>query len=157
MNIYSGVFLDQKEHRQSILLEIIQSSSCSSQADIIHEMRARGFAVTQPSISRDFRELGVAKVGGHYFVVPNAELVMGKAQHNLGDVSEVVFQVTEASPVGANLLVLKTATGAASLVALQIDQLKLNGVVGTIAGDDTIFIATKNKGVQKKLLTHFGM
>lgn len=146
--IYSQIKMELKEHRQSILLDILRHGGCHSQKDIVKEMQLRGCEVTQPSISRDFKELGVVKLGGRYTVL-GSEV---EAEH----VQEATFQVLDATPAGANLLVLKTPTGAASLVAIQIDKLGLQGIVGTVAGDDTIFVATKSKRVQRKLLDQFG-
>lgn len=132
-----------KEHRQKTLSRIIDSHEFTSQADVVSQMVKAGFDATQSSISRDFRELGIGKIGGVY---RTASALRGTFQ------SPIKLLIQSAEPAGENLLVVKTSPGGASAVAEAIDIEDVPGVVGTVAGDNTIFIATTTGVVQKKIL-----
>lgn len=103
-------------------------------------MLALGFQVTQSSISRDFKELGVTKIDGRYMV---PQIVQG---FKLGQ-----FVLTTAS-AGDNLFVVKTQSGWTSAVSDAIDNLGIEGVVGTVAGENTILIATKDGATHSRIL-----
>jgi transcriptional regulator of arginine metabolism len=97
-------------------------------------------------VSRDLRELGVAKAGDHY-IVPTAEDVL--AVNHFGAIANFVLDVRTAGP---SLTVVKTTTGTAQSVAVAIDKSNWSEVVGTISGDDTIFLATEDARDQRKLV-----
>lgn len=118
-----------KENRQKALSEIIKSQKIGKQGDLLKAMEAIGISATQASLSRDIAELGVLKENGHYVLHP-ASFYQGG-----------ILQIISIQPAGPNLLVVKTAAGAASAVSSGIDDAKIDDVVGTIAGDDTIFVA----------------
>jgi transcriptional regulator of arginine metabolism len=138
--------MNAKHQRQETLVALLESEKLSNQHEVVEKMRARGFDVTQPSISRDFRELGVVKLGGGYILArAGFERVNGAASVAGGRVRTV-------ERAGPNLLVARTEIGAANVVALELDRQSLDGIAGTIAGDDTVFIATKNRSVQDQLI-----
>ena len=97
------------------------------------------------SVSRDLRELGVAKVGDRY-VLPE------DATTPVADLRAVSAFVQQAIPAGPHLTVVRTTIGSAQSVALAIDRARWPEVVGTISGDDTIFIATDSARTQRALL-----
>jgi transcriptional regulator of arginine metabolism len=139
--------IEHSHTRKQRLLRIqflVTSESISSQEELVERLIEDGFPVTQSAISRDLRELGVAKAQGFYVLpdVPIAQMENGPAGLRL---------LRGTRPAGPNLLVLQTATGGASRVALALDQAAIPEVVGTIAGDDTIFVATANEQQQTKL------
>jgi transcriptional regulator of arginine metabolism len=105
----------------------------------------RGLEATQSSVSRDLRELGVAKVGGRYVAPPERE---GDPQELAG----AAAFVRTVRPAGPNLTVVLTVVGAAQTVALAIDRAGWPGVVGTLGGDDTVFVATAAARDQKHFL-----
>jgi transcriptional regulator of arginine metabolism len=107
-------------------------------------LRKHGHVATQSSVSRDLRELGVAKLGDRY-VLPDARA----APNN--DFSTLKQFVNSRATAGTNLTVLKTTVGAAQSVAVAIDTARWPEVVGTLSGDDTIFIATAGPRAQRKL------
>ena len=107
-------------------------------------LRKQGHAATQSSVSRDLRELGVAKMGQRY-VLPEP----GASVKN--DFSTLKQFVSAVLTAGTNLTVLKTTVGAAQSVAVAIDTARWPEVIGTISGDDTIFIATSGAREQLKL------
>jgi transcriptional regulator of arginine metabolism len=121
--------------RRDALRRIIRTGTVGRQADLVRLLEREGFEVTQSSVSRDLRDLGVAKVGDRY-VLPE------DATAPVADFSRVVGFVLGVVPAGPNLLVVRTTTGTAQSVALAIDRARWAEVVGTISGDDTIFVAT---------------
>jgi len=130
--------------RRSALARIIREQAVGRQSELVAMLRQHGHVATQSSVSRDLRELGVAKQGDRY-VLPDA-----KAQPN-SDFTTVKQFVRALSTAGANLTILKTTVGAAQSVAVAIDTARWPEVVGTISGDDTIFIATVGARQQHEL------
>jgi transcriptional regulator of arginine metabolism len=107
-------------------------------------LRKHGHVATQSSVSRDLRELGVAKLGDRY-VLPDAATAVKS------DFAALKQFVSARLTAGTNLTVLKTTIGAAQSVAVAIDTARWPEVIGTISGDDTIFIATAGAREQRKL------
>jgi transcriptional regulator of arginine metabolism len=130
--------------RRTALAKIIREQPVGRQAELVAMLRKHGHAATQSSVSRDLRELGVAKQGDRY-VMPES----GAAVKN--DFSTLKQFVREIKTAGTNLTVLRTTIGAAQSVAVAIDTSRWPEVIGTISGDDTIFIATAGVRDQHKL------
>jgi transcriptional regulator of arginine metabolism len=126
----------QREQRQAVILKLITGRQVSRQGEIAELLEKKGFSVTQSSVSRDLLDLGIVKVHGHY--------ALPKKQRN-----GIAFGLLSLDTAGENLIVAKCESGLASAVAVRIDEANINEIVGTIAGDDTIFIAVKEKGEQK--------
>lgn len=142
---------DVARERRQALSQIIRNGTVSTQAEIVSALRQLGFTATQSSISRDLRQLGVAKVGGGY-VLPATFLKPEKqAPNGAFEPSELSRWVRSVHAAGPNLLVVRTAIGAASQVAATIDGLGWAEIVGTVAGDDTIFVATEHKAAQARV------
>jgi transcriptional regulator of arginine metabolism len=131
--------------RRAAILRIIRDSTVHNQDELVKTLRKQGFDATQSSVSRDLRELGVAKAGDHY-IVPQAETAL--AADHFGAIANFVTAIRAA---GESLTVVKTTTGTAQSVAVAIDRSDWPEVVGTISGDDTIFIATADARAQRKL------
>jgi len=130
--------------RRSILAKIIREQSVGRQTELVAMLRKHGHVATQSSVSRDLRELGVAKLGDRY-VLPDAHV---PAKNDFSSLKQFVHARATA---GTNLTVLKTAVGSAQSVAVAIDTAQWPEVIGTISGDDTIFIATAGAREQRKL------
>jgi len=130
--------------RRSALAKIIREQTVGRQSELVAMLRKHGHAATQSSVSRDLRELGVAKLGDRY-VLPDTPA----APKN--DFSTLKQFVSAQLTAGTNLTVLKTTVGSAQSVAVAIDTARWPEVVGTISGDDTIFIATAGAREQRKL------
>ena len=137
--------MEEKAKRHKFLVKVLHEQNFSSQDEVAAAMEKAGFIVTQSSISRDFRELGVIKIGGRY--LPSAEL---KGDPESSALQRMILSIDTAGP---NILVVKTKSGCANAVAEQIDITEMSGVVGTVAGDNTFFVATKNKAVQSRVVT----
>lgn len=137
--------IHQSVARRAAILRIIGESTVRNQDELVKVLRKQGFDATQSSVSRDLRELGVAKAGDRY-ILPAQDT---DTPHN--PFAAVAKFVLEIKTAGASLTVLKTMTGTAQSVAVAIDSSDWSEVVGTISGDDTIFIATDEPKDQKKL------
>jgi transcriptional regulator of arginine metabolism len=127
----------QKSERQKLILELISDRTIARQDELAGELRQRGFEVTQASVSRDLDELGVVKVNGRY---ARAELDRDGA-NPLG--------ISSIETAGENLIVIRCLAGLASAAAVRIDAERIEEIVGTIAGDDTIFVAVRDKRDQR--------
>ena len=132
-----------RDQRQREILAILREHSVANQIVLMEELGRRGIQATQSSVSRDLRDLGIPRVAGRY--VPPA----GPAEGD-GDILQVARFVHGCKPAGPHLSVVFTATGAAQTVALAIDRAAWPEVVGTMAGDDTIFVATAGAQDQKR-------
>jgi transcriptional regulator of arginine metabolism len=139
--------IHQSVSRRAAILRILRESTVHNQDELVKVLRKQGFEATQSSVSRDLRELGVAKAGDHY-IVPSAEAPL--AVNPFAAIESFVIQIRTAGP---SLTVLKTTIGTAQSVAVAIDRSSWPEVVGTISGDDTIFIATEDARDQRKLTT----
>jgi len=135
--------------RRTLLAKIIRERAVGRQAELVALLRQLGFEATQSSVSRDLRELGVAKIGARYVLPENglAENTVTPKSH----FSSLRQFVHERTTAGVNLTVLKTRVGSAQSVAVAIDAARWPEVVGTISGDDTIFIATAGAREQAQL------
>ena len=129
----------QKERRHSAILALISENRIERQDELAELLEKQGFSVTQSSVSRDLVELGVVKFGGFYGLP-------------LKPKSETLFGLRSLALAGENLVVAKCESGLASACAVRIDAASLDEVVGTIAGDDTIFIAVRDSKGQKTVL-----
>jgi transcriptional regulator of arginine metabolism len=140
-----AVEIHQASLRRAAILRIIRDSAVHKQDELVRLLRKEGFDATQSSVSRDLRELGVAKAADRY-IVPSADQVIGADP--FAAVARFVVDVRTAGP---SLCVVKTTAGGAQSVASAIDQAHWSEIVGTIAGDDTIFIAIEDVRAQRKL------
>ena len=136
-----------KTKRQQKILSLIRARRIGTQQELSALLERAGFVATQSSISRDLEELGVVKHRG-YYTMPRAE--DGAASRGLLGLD----------PAGDCLVVAKCEPGLASSVAVEIDRAAIPEIVGTLAGEDTIFIAVlerkAQRAVMKKVLELFG-
>jgi transcriptional regulator of arginine metabolism len=132
---------DLKERRQRAIADLIRGNNLSSQEELAERLGSLGFAVTQATISRDLEQMGAVKVrrGGQFsYALP--EQVRNGPGPRLAAVFRDWVRSVEAA---ANLVVIKTPPGSAHLVGVALDHSDLAEVVGTICGDDTIFVACR--------------
>ncbi len=135
-----------QQRRRRAIAELLRSHAIRRQSELVRLLRARGLEATQSSISRDLRDLGVAKrTAGYSLPEPDR----GSNGDALRPVAEFVRDIRAAGP---NLLVISTAVGAAQRVCVTLDRARWPEVVGTISGDDTIFVATPGAGAQRRLV-----
>ncbi len=127
-----------REQRLQIIREILQSGEVRNQDEIAQQLASQGFVVTQSSVCRDLRELQVAKRMGRY-CLPEPKTTDAADSSPFADLAPLFRSAT---PAGPHLLVVRSVPGGASRVGLAIDTAGWPEVVGTVAGDDTLFVAT---------------
>jgi transcriptional regulator of arginine metabolism len=135
----------QQAARRQAILALLKQHRVSRQGELVRLLAQRGFPATQSSVSRDLRDLGVAKVGERYLAPQN---VGGPA----ADFGPLAGFIAGWSTAGPHLTVVRTAVGAAQSVAVALDRAGWTELVGTVSGDDTIFVATASARGQQSLL-----
>ncbi|MEG1537249.1 MAG: arginine repressor [Clostridiales bacterium] len=132
-----------KNRRHKVIREIIEDKSIETQCQLTEELRQHGFNVTQATISRDIKEMGLIKVssGANSF---RYSFPPGLLAGNSFDRAKRMFRDNLLRvETGSGLVVLKTLPGTAQGVAFCIDGLNWNEIAGTLAGDDTVFLALR--------------
>ena len=129
----------QKSLRQETLLKLISDERIASQAELARRLKSRNFPVTQASISRDLEELGVIKSAGVY------KLPLSPRGGEL-------FGLKSIDASGDSIIVVRCDSGLASAAAVKIDAAHIPEILGTIAGDDTIFVAVKDIKAQRPVI-----
>lgn len=128
-----------KTRRQQTILDVIAREPVRSQEQLRRSVRAAGFDVTQATLSRDIRELGLVKGGADGAYQPPMQVGLdgpgttGMLQRSLGEYLARIDRVQQ-------LVLLRTGPGQAQLLGVAIDRARLAEVVGTLAGDDTILV-----------------
>lgn len=135
--------MSEKLYRQEIIKELVSTYEIDSQENLIQYLGKKDILVTQATLSRDLRELKISKL-------PNSN---GKYIYQLTEVETKINSTdTETISFTYNLAVVKTQPGFATRIALEIDQTPNSEILGTIAGDDTIFIALKENYDKEKII-----
>lgn len=134
-----------RRKRHLRILEIISTRPIRTQDALAATLASEGWRVTQSSVSRDIAALGLGKVAGAYQRTPQR----GTTDPDERRISEGVLTIDRA---GDTLLVVHTPPGEANRVAVALDRLAWPEVAGTIAGDDTIFIAVRDTAARTKVL-----
>ena len=135
---------ETQSERQNAIRQLLETGPAGTQRSLVEALIATGFDATQSSVSRDLKELGAIKTAGGY------ELPGGTSNDDeVANVTELLRGIETAGP---NLLVIKTAIGAAQRVALALDRSGWPEMVGNVGGDDTILVATKSAAAQRNLL-----
>jgi len=136
-----------KKNRQGRILEIVRKQSIRSQEELSTLLQRENVPVTQATLSRDIRELGLIKVRGMY--QSPGKLLPGVPNGNLRRTLE---QYVISTAISENIVVIKTSPGNAHSVGVVLDAAQWSEVLGTIAGDDTIFVLARNNHTSKKVL-----
>jgi transcriptional regulator of arginine metabolism len=134
-----------RESRQRQILSLVRRVRVTGQQQVVDLLHERGIEATQSSVSRDFAELGVVKSAGRY-QAPRRDAAEQQIDR------EIAHYLRSIRPAGPNLTVIQTMVGAAQTVALAVDRAGWPEVVGTLGGDDTVFLATAGTREQKKLI-----
>jgi transcriptional regulator of arginine metabolism len=138
--------LEVQSERREAIRQLLSSGPAETQQSVVAALVSQGFDATQSSVSRDLRELGAIKTGSGY------ELGTSTATSE-NEVEQVADLLRSMNPAGPNLLVIKTAIGAAQRVALALDRSDWPEIVGNVGGDDTVFVATTSAAAQRNLIT----
>lgn len=151
-----------KGRRHALIAGLLRERPVRSQEDLKALLERRGVEVTQATLSRDLHEIGVVKTPEGYAMPSGAEggviIEPRRSGHEPGRaLREYVLDI---QPAGT-LVVLKTGPGRAQALSLELDQARIAGVIGTVAGDDTIFVATASekdaRALRKKFLDMAGI
>lgn len=151
-----GSLRGNQDGRRRELRLLLRRRRIHTQDELAAALRDRGFEITQSSLSRDLMALGAHKVDGAYRIVAESgdgADATGEKYPTLGELQPFVRALRAAGP---NLLVVATRPGLAQTVALALDSMAMPEVVGTVAGDDTVFVATPSRRAQRSLERRFG-
>ncbi|MCI5623257.1 MULTISPECIES: arginine repressor [Anaerostipes] len=139
-----------KKKRQDAIIELIQKYPIETQEELLSRLNHLGFKTTQATISRDIRELQLTKRpaanGKQTYSLINQNDKTAKRYQRI--LSEAIISMELAE----NMLVVKTVSGMAMASAAALDSLEITGMVGTIAGDDTIMCVMKDKNIGKSAI-----
>lgn len=137
----------QKEKRHQLILHLVATRSLYTQNDLIEALKEHQIHATQSSISRDIRSLGLIKKSGRY---------QHQSGTNLTSLEKLEFRhgtyIQNIELVSPHLVVIKTQPATAQAVASSLDGLHWPEIAGTIAGDDTIFVATRSEANAKSVV-----
>jgi transcriptional regulator of arginine metabolism len=136
-----------RRKRHLKILELISTRAIRTQEELAEALAAEGWDVTQSSVSRDITSLRLIKANGVY---RRPSLAAARIDPDLRRISDGVLTV---EPAGDALVVLHTPPGEANRVAVALDRLAWADVVGTIACDDTIFLAVKDNPAQRRVMS----
>ena len=146
---------DARARRQRALADIVRAEPLASQEEVTARLAARGFEVNQATVSRDLDQLGAIKVkrgGVLSYALPDQ---LGDSDWAADRLHRILVEWMRSVEAAGNLVVLKTPPGSAHLVAHAIDQTGLPEIVGTIAGDDTLFLALRDAAAAEAVAGRF--
>lgn len=146
--------------RQARIITLLSSQSVRSQGELAALLAEEGIEVTQATLSRDLEELGAVKLRGAdggtgVYVVPEDGSPVRGVAGGTDRMTRLLHELLVATDASGNLAVLRTPPGAAHYLASAIDRAALPEVVGTIAGDDTIFVIAREPMTGADLATLF--
>ena len=136
-----------KRARQGRIVEVTRNQSIRSQAELSSVLRQEGIDVTQATLSRDIRELGLVKIRGDYKI--SGDLHPSPPDEML---RRAFKQFVLRTGVSGNIVMIKTSPGNAHSIGVVLDDAQWPEVLGTVAGDDTVFVLLRNSRLGKKVL-----
>lgn len=143
--------VNMKNKRHEKILEVIEKKNIETQEELAKILNEAGFVVTQATVSRDIKKLGLVKVkgkGSHQKYAPKAASTLVEYDKYVRVLKDAITGMDDAE----NILVIKTVPGMAMAVAAALDSLRIPEIIGSIAGDDTIMCATKNNRHAKDVM-----
>jgi len=150
MNIYTpGARGGDGGRRRRAILALVGHGGVRSQEDLQRRLRRRGIAVAQPTLSRDLKALGLAKTPAGYVAPSGGAFVPAEARE--GALARAVGEFALSARAAGSLVVIRTPPAGAHPLARALDEADLPDVVGTIAGDDTVFVATPGPAAALRL------
>lgn len=151
-NSIGGMIMKYSRHTK--IFEIIENRDIETQDELASELRAAGFQVTQATVSRDIKEMRLIKV-----LTKEGRYKYASIREKEGVVNERFLKIFRNSVTSldyaGNIIVIKTLVGSASAAAVSIDALNLKNIVGSIAGDDTIFLLVKEQELVQDIIKQF--
>lgn len=144
-----------KGKRQQLIREIIENNVIETQNELTDRLAGQGLDITQATVSRDIKEMGLVKIpladGRHRYAMPKD----ASAENSAGRLELLFRELVLSFDYADNFIVIKCLPGSANAVADCFDDLKFEGLLGTIAGDDTIFMVMKNKDKIPSMIEKF--
>lgn len=140
-----------KSLRQAKLLELIRNNNYDRQEELQAKLNELGFKVTQATVSRDIRELGIIKSEGDDGVYKYREIKARELSESHGKYSMILKQAVSSVTSSYNLVVVKTFSGMGSAAGAAFDALQLTGVLGSLAGDDTLLVIANDTNTAEKV------
>ncbi len=145
----------ERQNRLTKIKELIKLHRIDSQDMLLELLVKEGYSVTQATLSRDLKMLKVGKISdgwsGYYYALPDNDLISESEKSYIQDVRRGVLSIEFSNNIG----VIKTRQGHADSVALALDILSIPEILGTVAGDDTIFIILREGMTKEDLLESF--
>ena len=143
-----------KRLRQEKMLELISKYEIDTQDELIDRLRESGFEVTQATVSRDIRELKISKMttgrGTYRYVLPKQTATTSNMKFNSALIDALIHV-----DYACNIVVLKTHAGLANALAVGLDSMHLENILGCVAGDDTILLVSRSEDSARKIADHF--
>lgn len=141
-----------KQRRQAKIIEIVENNDIETQDELLTKLTEAGFNTTQATISRDIRDINLTKVsvaGGRQ----KYALDKSAGRESINSYKQVLSTCILSMEAAENLIVIKTVSGMAMAVGAALDNLSINGLMGCIAGDDTLFLAVRSRELVKSVIT----
>ena len=139
--------------RHKLIKRQIKNNHVPNQEDLLAQLHKEGYLVTQATLSRDLKSLGVGKIydgiSGYYYAIPNEEQV----KESLKQYTEDLLRGWLSIQFSQNLGVVKTLAGHADSVAIALDNMEVAGLLGTVAGDDTILLVLEENADRDDLVS----
>lgn len=142
-----------KNYRLQLIRDFISGERIESQEELLSKLQKEGFVLTQATLSRDLKQLKVAKIAdarGYRYTINEPHEATAHKKEYLKDIARGLISVAFSGNIG----VIKTQAGHADSVALAIDRLNIPDILGTIAGDDTIFFVMCNESRKSNILAY---
>ena len=139
-----------KNARQQKILELIEKYDIDTQETLIDHLQNEGISVTQTTVSRDINQLKLVKAvtasGGYKYIIPDVKRESNRTVMNSA-LTDAVIKIVAAK----NIVVVKTLSGMANAIAVCVDSLSHDDIVGCVAGDDTIIIVTQEDEIAREM------
>lgn len=136
------------------MLELISKYEIDTQDELIERLRESGFEVTQATVSRDIRELKISKMttgkGTYRYVLPKQSISTSNMKFNSALIDALI-----SADYACNIVVLKTHAGLANALAVGLDSMHLENILGCVAGDDTILLVSRSEDSARKIADLF--
>jgi len=145
-----------KEQRQARILEIVTRQEVETQEELGRLLEAAGHKATQATVSRDIKELGLIKAQGRSGRQAYIQSPGNGSDHLTDRLVRILRNAVTGIDYTGNLVVLKTFAGGGNAAAAALDSLELEGVMGTIAGDDTILLIAREASATPALVDRLG-
>lgn len=137
-----------KKKRHELILNFIKENNVSTQEEIITMLSKNGFNVTQATISRDIKELKLIK---EHYGKNETRYAVSEKSDNDDNFKHIFTRSALKVDTAMNIVVIKCYSGTANAACIALDNMNLSGIVGTVAGDDTIFAACKESETAEKV------